>query len=49
VPVTTSLGEVRVTVAYGGAIYATLSAAQLGLTVSQQRLGDLIVLGREIK
>ena len=30
VPVTTSLGEVRVTVAYGGAIYATLPATQLG-------------------
>ena len=49
VPVTTSLGEVRVTVAYGGAIYATLPAAQLGLTVTPERLGDLIALGREIK
>ncbi len=28
VPVTTSLGEVRVTVAYGGAIYASLPATQ---------------------
>ena len=49
VPVSTSLGEARVTVAYGGAIYATLPAAQLGLTVTPQRLGDLIALGREIK
>ena len=49
VPVTTSRGEVRVTVAYGGAIYATLPAAQLGLTVTPERLGDLIALGREIK
>jgi proline racemase len=49
VPVTTSLGEVRVTVAYGGAIYATLPAAQLDLTVTPERLGDLIALGREIK
>src|SRR3712207_1614295 len=30
VPVATSRGEVRVTVAYGGAIYATLPAAQVG-------------------
>ena len=49
VPVSTSLGEARVTVAYGGAIYATLPAAQFGLTVTPQRLGDLIALGREIK
>jgi proline racemase len=49
VPVTTSRGEVRVIVAYGGAIYATLPAAQLGLTVTPERLGDLIALGREIK
>ena len=34
VPVATSRGLVSVTVAYGGAIYATLSATQLGLTVS---------------
>lgn len=49
VPVATSLGEVRVAVAYGGAIYATLPAAQLGLTVTPECLGDLIALGREIK
>ncbi len=49
VPVTTSRGEVHVTVAYGGAIYATLPATQLGLTVSPERLGDLIALGRQIK
>jgi proline racemase len=49
VPVTTSRGKVRVTVAYGGAIYATLPAAQLGLAVTPERLGDLIALGREIK
>ena len=36
------------TVAYGGAIYATLPAAQLGLAVTR-RLRDLIALGREIK
>ena len=49
VPVTTSLGQARVSVAYGGAIYATLPAAQFGLTVTPRRLGDLIALGREIK
>src|SRR5207248_4666303 len=37
VPVTTSRGTVRVSVAYGGAIYATLPAAQLGLTVTPGR------------
>jgi proline racemase len=49
VPVITSRGEVRVSVAYGGAIYATLPAAQLGLSVTPKRLSELIALGREIK
>ena len=49
VPVTTSAGEVSVTVAYGGAIYATLPAAQLDLSVAPAHLGKLIMLGREIK
>ena len=49
VPVTTSRGEVAVTVAYGGAIYATLPAGQLGLAVTPEHLGDLIALGREVK
>jgi proline racemase/trans-L-3-hydroxyproline dehydratase len=49
VPVTTSRGEVRVDVAFGGAIYATLPSAAFGLTVTPQCLGDLIALGREIK
>ncbi len=49
VPVTTSRGEVRVSVAYGGAIYATLPAAQLGLSVTPEHLGELITIGREIK
>ena len=49
VPVTSSRGEVRVTVTFGGAIYATLPACDLGLTVSPEHLGDLIALGREIK
>jgi proline racemase len=49
VPVTTSRGAVTVAVAYGGAIYATLPAAQLGLSVTPEHLGELIALGREIK
>jgi proline racemase len=49
VRVTTSRGEVRVSVAYGGAIYATLPAAQLGLSVTREHLSELITLGREIK
>ncbi|MGR6964785.1 proline racemase family protein [Geodermatophilus sp. URMC 61] len=49
VPVTTSRGEATVTMAYGGAIYATLPAAQLGLSVTPGHLGELIALGREIK
>jgi proline racemase len=49
VPVATSRGPAAVTVAYGGAIYATLPAAQLGLSVTPQHLGDLIALGREVK
>lgn len=49
VPVTTSRGEVSVTVAFGGAIYATLPADQLGLSVTPEHLGELIALGREIK
>jgi proline racemase len=49
VTVTTTRGEASVTVAYGGAIYATLPAEQLGLSVTPEHLGDLIALGREIK
>jgi len=49
VPVTTSRGEARVSVAYGGAIYATLPTAQLGLSIAPEHLGELIALGRQIK
>ena len=49
VPVTTSRGEVTVTVAFGGAMYATLPAAQVGLAVTPEHLGELIALGREVK
>jgi len=49
VPVSTSRGPVKVTIGYGGAIYATLAAEQLGLSVVPEHLGELIALGREIK
>jgi proline racemase len=49
VPVITSCGEVQVTVAYGGAFYATLPATDVGLSVTPDDLGHLIALGREIK
>jgi len=49
VPVTTSRGEAVVDVAYGGAIYATLPGAQLGLDVTPANLDALVALGREIK
>jgi proline racemase len=40
---------VRVDVAYGGAIYASVAAADLGLEVLPERLVELIAAGREIK
>ena len=48
VAVTISRGVLPVTVAYGGAIYATLPAGLVGLSVTPAHLGELIALGREI-
>jgi proline racemase len=45
----TSRGPLTVDVAYGGAIYASLDAAEAELTVTPERLGELIALGREVK
>jgi proline racemase len=42
-------GDVRVDVAYGGAIYAFVPAAELGLPLTPAALPDLIRAGREIK
>ena len=42
-------GAARADVAYGGAIYASVAAADLGLSVTPGRLGDLIAAGRAIK
>lgn len=49
VPLRTSRGHVTVDVAYGGAIYATLPAAAVGLAVTPEHYGELIAIGREIK
>ena len=49
VPLATSRGEVPVTVAYGGAIYASVDATAVGLTVDPAHYQDLIALGREVK
>ena len=42
-------GDARVDVAYGGAIYAFVPAAELGLPIAAQALPELIRAGREIK
>jgi Proline racemase len=49
IPLSTSRGQVAVTVAYGGAIYASLDAATVGLTVDASHYRELIALGREVK
>jgi proline racemase len=49
VPVATSRGALRVDIGFGGAIYAYLDAASIGLTVTPDRYGELIAIGREIK
>jgi Proline racemase len=49
IPLNTSRGQVAVTVAYGGAIYASLDAATVGLTVDASHYRELIALGREVK
>lgn len=42
-------GEVLADIAYGGAIYAHVEAAALGLTVEPANIDQLIAAGREIK
>ncbi|MDR1790065.1 MAG: proline racemase family protein [Propionibacteriaceae bacterium] len=49
VPVSTSLGELHVDVSFGGAIYAQLNVADVGLSVTPADLTQLIEIGREIK
>lgn len=45
----TSAGRVRVDLSYGGATYAQVRAADLGLAVTPEHYGVLVRLGREIK
>jgi proline racemase len=47
--VETSRGAVTVDVAFGGAIYGSVRAADLGLAVEPQYVNDLIAIGREVK
>ena len=49
VPVDTSRGSVVVDVGYGGAIYAQLRTADVGLRVEGAMVNDLIAIGREVK
>ena len=49
VPVTTSRGEVRVEVSFGGAIYAQVPASAFDLVVAREHVLDLIAVGREVK
>jgi len=49
VDVATSRGTVRADLSYGGAIYASVDAASVGLRVAPEHLVDLIAVGRQIK
>jgi proline racemase len=49
VEVPTSQGAVVATLAFGGAFYAIVDAARLGLRVSNEHLPRLIALGREVR
>jgi proline racemase len=49
VPISTSRGDVTVDVVYGGAIYAHLQAASVGLSVTPEQHAELIAIGREVK
>lgn len=49
VDVVTSRGAVSVDVGYGGALYASVPAAAVGLAVAPSHYADLIAVGREVK
>lgn len=49
VAVATTLGECRVVLGWGGALYACIDVASVDLRVSQEELNWLITLGREVK
>ena len=49
IAVETSRGPVTVDIGYGGAIYAHLRAADVGLAVEPGNVNELIAIGREVK
>jgi proline racemase len=49
VPIRTTRGPIEVDLSYGGAIYASARASDLGLAVTPAQLTDLIAVGREIR
>jgi proline racemase len=49
VPVRTSRGEVLADVSYAGAIYASVHAGSLGLSVTPDCYAELTAIGREVK
>lgn len=48
-PLATSRGEVAVDMAWGGAVYASVDATALGLSISPEHYTELVRVGREIK
>jgi proline racemase len=49
VPVRTSRGPVLADISYGGALYASVEAASVGLSVTPAHYPELIAIGREVK
>ena len=49
VHVDTSVGQVSVDIAFGGALYACVEASELGLEVAPEYTAQLMTIGREIK
>jgi proline racemase len=49
VQVSTSYGSVLADLSYGGAIYASLEASSVGLSVTAAHYAELIAIGREVK
>ncbi len=49
VEVATSRGPVLADVSYGGALYASVAAGSVGLSVTPEHYADLIAVGRQVK
>jgi proline racemase len=49
VEVATSRGPVRADISYGGALYASVAASSVGLSVTREHYADLIAVGRQVK